>query len=50
MSLIALMTELPPKCTTEYSSIKKQKIFSLFKKKESNKVYPSSNNIVLDLT
>ena len=44
-------TELPPKCMTKSSAIKKQKIFIfLFFIEESNKVYPNSNNIVLDLT
>ena len=53
MSLITLMTKLPLKCTTKSSSIKEAKdnlSLKKKKKKESNRVYPNSNNIVLDPT
>ena len=55
MSLITLMTKLPLKCTTKSSSIREAKDNLSFKKekkkkKESNRVYPNSNNIVLDPT
>ena len=54
MSLITLMTKLPLKCTTKSSSIREAKNNLSFKKekkkKKSNRVYPNSNNIVLDLT